>query len=220
MKKTMRAQKDQNISRKQTIQQIVFMFSCFHVFTKKKRSEDISGSRFLLDKGNGFTLVELIVAIAVSAILFGIGVSSFRQTERGQTLGAEADKLASVIRQAQLFSLTGKLESSSRPQGYGVHFTSETDYFIFADDPSASNAWRYDIGEMILEQQSLPTGYAFSASPLAIGSLDIAFSLPSGLIYINASTPAADEVITITETSAGSTKLITINGVSGQVEVQ
>ena len=73
----------------------------------------------------GFTLVELLVAIAIMVIISGIILANYRTGQKQQTLKAEAQKLTSTLRQAQNMAMAQaedpKNPGQVPPYGYGVY---------------------------------------------------------------------------------------------------
>lgn len=86
----------------------------------------------------GFTLVELLVVLAISAMLSAIAIT-YTGMERNQiALSVETAKVAGLVLQAKSLSITTYAESSSTC-AYGVSFNISADtYSIFAFDPDPS----------------------------------------------------------------------------------
>lgn len=125
----------------------------------------------LFNKQNlGFTLVELIVVLAVIAVLSSIGIASFVESSRNASLQTAQDKIVSMLEVAKSRSNSqtapttpGSCQGSIR--GYGVVFaTSNTVCIavICSDypttlDPNCDNA---------LETYNLPEGVIITNTPL------------------------------------------------------
>lgn len=73
----------------------------------------------------GFTLVELLIAIAISALLLGIGLSRYLSFNQNQTLHQAAQNLRNNLRTAANRAMTGEKPTSGCAQldGYQVTFT-------------------------------------------------------------------------------------------------
>ena len=54
----------------------------------------------------GYTLIELLIVIVITAMLFGIGYTNYRQFARNQALLATTNKIKADIRLAQQLALT------------------------------------------------------------------------------------------------------------------
>ena len=93
-----------------------------------------------------FTLVEMVVTLGITAFLAALLIANMRSGGEEMDLTSEAQKLAGVVRQAQMMSLTGRQVNSVRSAyGYGVYVDS-TSYSIFANDYNGSS-YAYDAGD-------------------------------------------------------------------------
>jgi prepilin-type N-terminal cleavage/methylation domain-containing protein len=111
---------------------------------KKKLKNKISP--FL--KREGFTLIELVVSIAIVASITGIFLANYHSANKQSELTMAAQKLVSDIRLAQNYSLGSKEYGGNMPSGgWGAHFnktSSPGSYRIFAD---SNGNMEYDAGE-------------------------------------------------------------------------
>jgi Tfp pilus assembly protein FimT len=83
-------------------------------------------------KLNGFSLIELMVILAIIVIMTGVSIVSLSPSRRYQALKAAQDEVTASIKLAQSYALQGRTVSGiSRVCGYGFKFTNETDYQIF-----------------------------------------------------------------------------------------
>ncbi len=85
----------------------------------------------------GFTLIEVIVVVAISAILALVGVETIIGFQKNAILESTAKELVSTIRTAQNKSLAGELLSGEVLQPndlpkYGVNFSTNS-YTLFRD---------------------------------------------------------------------------------------
>jgi prepilin-type N-terminal cleavage/methylation domain-containing protein len=69
----------------------------------------------------GFTLIEILIVIAISAIILAIVVNAFYSMVRTQALDRDHSSIASLIDQAKSLSINAKSASQ-----YGVYFASST----------------------------------------------------------------------------------------------
>lgn len=69
----------------------------------------------------GFTLIEILVVIGITAIVLGVAVNSFYNFVKTQALNADYISIASFIDQAKSLSINSKSDSQ-----YGVRFSTST----------------------------------------------------------------------------------------------
>jgi len=120
------------------------------------------------DRG-GFTLVELIVVVFITAILSTLTFANFRTGERANILTAQTQKIASLYRQAQAKALNGELIGGVRPDAYGVYIgTSQIN--LFAEDHSSDpHLYCYDSGSDTLVQSiDIPSYLTVSPNDLSV----------------------------------------------------
>lgn len=96
-----------------------------------------------ISKDGGFTIVEIIVVVAITALLTGFLVSYSRRNEVQILLGVEKAKIAQTILYVKSLALAGftKPPSSPPPCSYGLYFdyVDETySYFEYTPPPPAT----------------------------------------------------------------------------------
>lgn len=90
----------------------------------------------------GFTVLELLVAVALMAIIMSVVFGNYPEFNRRVSLDGIASKIALTIREAQADSLAGKgfVKIPGCFPGYGVYFNVAsgvaTSYDLFADIPA------------------------------------------------------------------------------------
>jgi prepilin-type N-terminal cleavage/methylation domain-containing protein len=94
----------------------------------------------------GFSLVELLVCIAIIAIISGVILARYRSFNSTLLLRDLAYEIALSTREAQVFGISVHGESGSFSDAYGMHFTTGTAYTLFTD---VNDNNRYDGGEQI-----------------------------------------------------------------------
>lgn len=141
---------------------------------------------------NGFTLIELIIVLTISAILFSIvGSLSVAAFPRSQ-LSIESAVVTQSIRRAQSKSIDG-----TKDKDWGVMFTN-TQLTLFAGATYATRT-------AVLDQV-----HKFPKDILESGLTEIDFSARTG-------TPSATGNITLTQSSTGKTITLNLNA-AGSIE--
>ena len=69
----------------------------------------------------GFTLVELMICVAIIAILFAVGSVNFGHAETTVTVGASTDGLLADIKSQQLLAMAGEMGSTTTDQPHGIY---------------------------------------------------------------------------------------------------
>lgn len=82
-------------------------------------------------KQAGFTLIEILVVIAMSAILFGLITINLGQSRTVVSLSTVTDTLLSDIKHQQLQAMTGDIGSTNAQQPHGLYVQS-SNYTLFA----------------------------------------------------------------------------------------
>lgn len=90
----------------------------------------------------GFTLVELMVVLAIITVLMGTVLSSQSSFNKSLLLSNTAYDIALTLRSAEAFGLSSRGSSTSVSAGYGVHFSSGTpgSFTLFSDVSPLPNA--------------------------------------------------------------------------------
>lgn len=142
----------------------------------------------------GFTLLELLLVIAIMALLSTAGVGSYRGYLKSVEIQSVTEVLASDLRSMRSKSMIGE-----EGQKWGAHVVNVNNgnhyYELF------STLTNYSSGT-VLSTTTLPSGVTFSEPGAGLSS-DIIFSKISGT-----TTPA-----TITITSEGATKSLTVSNI-------
>ena len=117
----------------------------------------------------GFTILELLIVLGISAILVGISASVYTALNRGSSIGTEARKLESVLNLAR-----NKTLASENEQSHGVHINvSSNEYTSFSGslyDPSSPE------NELFI----IPAQISIGSLQIRGGGSDIIFARLSG----------------------------------------
>lgn len=142
-------------------------------------------------KKNGFSLIEIVLVIAITAILATVGTTSYINLQKRQSLDAMVNKIVLDLRLA-----SDKARAQEDDLGWGIRFTnsaSGTDYYEIWKGTS------YATG--VKTSKTNLNALSFS-DPVSGSSEDIIFSKGTGL-------PTAAASISITNTT--DTKVISID---------
>lgn len=146
-----------------------------------------------IKKGEGFTLIELILVVALMAIIGGMSAPFFPSFQVSSDLYTYTDTVARTLRRAQSQSITGKNENS-----WGVYFnTVDSTVTLFYGNNYATRDQSYD------EVENIPASFDFVTD----FSDEIFFDLYSG------SPSAAGSVVLTSSNSESETVLINSLGV-------
>lgn len=169
----------------------------------------------------GFTVLELVIVTFIIAILSTIFLINFRGFEHRSVLSTEVDQLASIIRQAQIWALTGQTIGGVR-YNYGVHVakcvSGSCTYYLFKDDETSGDK-KYNTGEEITggTYKMLKGAYIDSLTPALSDQLDIVFVPPLATVYFNGLQDVTQAQIIFKHTVFTDQKIIKIDLLSGQI---
>jgi len=169
-------------------------------------------------KNSGFTLAELVLSIAIMAIISASAIFSIGNGGREQALLRAAQNFAFNVRKAQNLALSPKKYGVNPVCFYGVHTETPTQYFIYYHDQSPCPAGtQYNPGQSTkLETIIIEGGANFSGTSL---NRDISFEPPEPITYFDGATGFATEKNIFFTNSIGSTRQVNINKF-GNVSVQ
>ena len=151
-------------------------------------------TNYSLQTSNGFTMIEIVVVLAVTAILFLISGSLALNTLPKNTVQVEAGSITDTLRRAQSRTVSGYQDSV-----WGVHFTA-TDMTLFAGSSYASR------------NPALDDARTFSSGITMSGLTDVIFD------FANGGTQNIGDII-ITSNSTGEVVTLQINSL-GRVQKQ
>ncbi len=180
----------------------------------------------------GFTLIELIVSIAIFAIMTSLLLSKYGNFNQGILLTNLAYDVALTIRNAQSYGLNVK--SSDRASNlfdypYGVHFDANNEVFTFFADVNSNGDYN-NPGDTIVSDTRIKRGSQIgnlclgtSVNCTPVSKLNIIFKRPDPNALFNAKTAANADVtgnyaeITL-KANDGSIKVVVVRS-TGQIAV-
>ena len=158
----------------------------------------------------GFTLIELMVVLAIIGTVTGIALSSESAFNRTLVLANTAYDIALTLRSAESFGTASRALATTANVGYGVHFQRGTtgSFILFADtwpvvDPSCTRPdcrggdYLYTTDDVIVQTYTLGNNIMVSdfctssdrlrcASTGDLHSLDVVFARPNPDAFIRA----------------------------------
>jgi Tfp pilus assembly protein FimT len=146
----------------------------------------------------GFTLIEILISIAIMMVMISIGITVFYSSKKAATLTASSDGVISTLEQARSNALSGKDGSD-----YGVRFSTSTYTFFTGDTYNSS-----DSSNIIYQTNA---GTTITSSLGGSGNTVVFYRL-TGL-------PSATGTVTVSQQSPSKSHVITI-GSQGNVTIQ
>lgn len=185
-------------------------------------------------KAPGFTLVELLISIAIFLLITAMVLVSFRSGQYRDELAGAAQVIQASLREMQTATFSGSAilcSSTLQPVepvgGYGVHFQPGAQPIAFADcgDPGNSYAatYRYKAAsDPLIKTVQLPNSSRTNLtalSPSDAGGLDIMFSKTAEAPVVNGNQNYSGSNLTITlqHTVTNSLVCVEVNPITGQV---
>ncbi len=181
----------------------------------------------------GFSMIDLIVSASIVAILSAMVIANYRGSNQKIILDSEAERLSSIIRQANINALIGQTVNGVRPPGgFGVHIEkcahsspAVCSYSLFADQ---DQDYKLSAADDILQtintfDKNVEFNNISAGSNSDIAQLDVTFVPPQGTMYFfDENGVLSDEEVTITlhfiKTSYQ--KFLIINRTSGRLDIQ
>lgn len=136
----------------------------------------------------GFTLIEMMIVIAIIGLVSAISISSMSGTKAKSEVAGNARALAAAIREAQNYALTGKSIDGNTPCRFQVSISSGS-YSVKQSDTGSCSSYSgtavgFLNGVTASANQSVsfdvPRGEVRNASETEITSGSVDFSLTKG----------------------------------------
>ena len=153
----------------------------------------------------GYTLIELLIVITISVVVFGVGIAGYREFSRRQALTSAGRSLKGDLRLAQSYSIIGKKPSDPACDetkildGYQFYVSGLDQYVIKASCSGVTvDVKTVDLAADIEISNPSPNPIVFKA--LGVGT-NVA-----GATTVTLSQPATGNSITTTITQGGEIK--------------
>lgn len=162
----------------------------------------------------GFTLIEMLVVLAIIVIITGIVIFNIGSEQQNSALLRSSQKLSLDLRRAQTFALSSRVfKTLGIPCGWGVHFNGlgSDSYVIFADLATDQNCSDRDFiraasGSEDFENVNLESG--ITVNSLSSGLSDVVFTPPEPTVTF---TPAQTSANVTLVNKNSTTRVITVN---------
>lgn len=157
----------------------------------------MSNTTHLNGFNKGFTLIELILSMAIFAILSGFVVITLIRPQTQASVVTTTTTMVSELRQQQIKAMVGETENASTAQTFGIYFEPNA-YILFRGSTYSAgdtNNFRIPLDTNLTVVTTFP-------------SSQIIFSKRSGEIQNFVS---GQNTITLTNSAGGEQKTITIN---------
>ncbi len=133
----------------------------------------------------GFTLVELMVVIAMVGIMSAVTIASLHNLKTKARLKSAQSEIAIAIKTAQSYALQGKKQQGGNTVcGYGFRFKNSNNYEIFYNEKSVSGGCvglHYGSYSKVILDRKLVTGVKLEAP--SFNQTQIFFTLPHANAY-------------------------------------
>jgi len=156
--------------------------------------------KIILRKRQGFTLIEILISMAIFVIILSLSMVNHRQGEHMNTFRLQAFNVEDSIRSVQNMSLTGKEIAGLIPKAYGIFFSETGNNIVVYGDFDGDNLFD-DSVDKIYSEASLDGGVSFdryvsSCDGLVFSaSLNIAFIPPQPIMIINNISTCSSSII-------------------------
>ena len=179
-------------------------------------------------KSGGFSVVEMAVVVFIIALLSTLIVVNYQQAKVKYNLVQAAQRMASHISRIQNLALTGRVQGTAIPTGYGIYIASVNQYKIFYNDSSVPMPFgdKYkksgSVGSIDIETITLSSGVTLDAG--SVGHC-VFFAPPDPTTYIDGNNPSSPITFTLCPTNCScpggcvNKKTIRVD-ISGRINIQ
>ncbi len=175
----------------------------------------------------GFSILELIIVAGIMVVLLTLVLINFKGFNRSSALDIEAEEVASLLRQAQVWALTGQTVGGER-YNFGVKIdecsSGSCQLKLFADldedfvyDSAPEEAYGQGGYNLINGVYVANGDLKNNGNP--VDELQVVYEAPLAKIYVNGVELTDNAQITLSHTNYSAEKNIIINAQSGQINI-
>lgn len=161
----------------------------------------------------GFTLIELVIILAITALLTTIVVFNFSRLRSSEQLQSGVRSVVSRIREVQNFVLSGQSRPEGTPQAYEITFAANAQSYLI----------RYDVGGTLYTLETVGLTPQLRIGQVLVGGSPVTQAVvrltsPYGQIFVDGTANQGIE-IQILHANAGLAYPVLVDGISGRISV-
>ncbi len=193
--------------------------------------------RVLRPLKSGFTLIELMIIVAIVGILTTVSVTNFQAGQEDEALRIGALRIADGLRTAQNYAQSGIHQSYASARAYGVYIKKPDTIILFADKTGDADKWGVwdtngqqngdeKIGEPIRlvvgsrKSIAIDTQNGIAIDGVNQNEVHIGFRALTASGLINGKSEGGIVTITLRSSKNNNTKKVTINRLTGRVDAE
>lgn len=167
------------------------------------------------NSNSGYSLIELLAVIAIMIIMAAVAVTGYAENKKNAALDKAARQFAMDLRSAQNMAMNTTVFSGTVPAGgYGIYLTISSGSYILYADISGDKQYTSGSDDIVAD-----LAFDSQISISATGANSINFLPPNPLIYFDGSLAAGNITVTLNYGVSGPSKIISVNGITGQISV-
>lgn len=178
----------------------------------------------------GFTLVEILIIIAIIGIISTTSVVSFQKGRQDEALRLVAMRIADALRKTQNYAQTGTHKEYPTAESFGIYLEKSDTVLLFADNKKGNTVGVWEgqgKDDMIGESISFDIGAhknielgGITFDGVLVDKAHLAFRAPQAAGLVNGKPDVSIVLITLKDTKSGHTRAITFNRITGRVDVE